>query len=321
MSECGTCKEFLPADAFVAHCSRCDVKFHFDCTVISESSWRSLGPDRKAAWRCVPCKEQKARRLKQTQSLSQPSPQAQYTGGEYEGRTDRLEEVLNRFDSFEKKLKDKLEDFEKTLNFYGEKVDDATKTVKALEQKLLTMEKRLDKSESENKELKTRLKNMEVQINEIGQKEFNTKIEITGIKDKNVNAETVAKVILEKAGYEQGTVQHRVEKITKPIENRQEKTSIVMQFKCQATRNEVLGKIKKEKVFMKLNNTVNSDSSYVFINEALSPYYKKLFFEANKVKKGKNYAYLWVKDGRILLKKTAESSTMRLSSMDDLGKI
>ncbi|KAI5733246.1 hypothetical protein M8J76_009518 [Diaphorina citri] len=80
MSECGTCKEFLPADAFVAHCSRCDVKFHFDCTVISESSWRSLGPDRKAAWRCVPCKEQKARRLKQTQSLSQPSPQAQYTG-------------------------------------------------------------------------------------------------------------------------------------------------------------------------------------------------------------------------------------------------
>ncbi|KAI5697048.1 hypothetical protein M8J75_004232 [Diaphorina citri] len=126
-----------------------------------------------------------------------------------------------------------------------------------MEQKLVLMENRLDKSERENKELKTRLRNMEIQMNEIAQKQYNNQMEISGVKDKNINAEIAVSKVLEKTGYKAGEVQHRVEKVVKIGEGRQEKTSIVVHFRTQDDRNSVLDKIKKDKVFTKLGNTIN----------------------------------------------------------------
>ncbi|KAL1446696.1 hypothetical protein WDU94_005602 [Cyamophila willieti] len=155
-------------------------------------------------------------------------------------------------------------------------------------------------------------------MNELDQRDYNNKIEITGIKNANVNATTVVETIFEKAGITSGEIQHKEEKVTKVSENSAAKTSIVVHFQSRDERNKALGKIKTGKVYMKLGNSVNQDSSNVFINEALCPAYKKLFFEANRVKKDKRLAFLWIKDGKILLKKTEGSSVLRISCGEDL---
>ncbi|KAI5695317.1 hypothetical protein M8J75_014506 [Diaphorina citri] len=85
-----------------------------------------------------------------------------------------------------KDVKDKIAEFETSLNFYGDQVDKAVNAVKVVEQNMILMENRLKKSESENKEMKARLRSMEIQVNGLNQKEFNTKIEISGIKDSKV---------------------------------------------------------------------------------------------------------------------------------------
>ncbi|KAL1448652.1 hypothetical protein WDU94_006630 [Cyamophila willieti] len=156
-------------------------------------------------------------------------------------------------------------------------------------------------------------------MNEMEQKEYNNQVEIVGVKNKDINAEQVVGKILEKAGFNPGEIQHKVKKTTtKAGEGRLEKTTVHISFRSQEDRNRVLTKIKKDKVYTKLENIVNADSSPVSINESLCPYYKKLFFEAKRIKREKNYSFLWTRDGRILLKKTVDGNAIRLSCMDDL---
>ncbi|KAI5729330.1 hypothetical protein M8J76_001437 [Diaphorina citri] len=211
--DCGECKLPLPTDGDAAVCGKCDNGYHFDCTTVSKSSWMSMGPTRQTAWRCLPCKDVKAKRLlmsSQQLSASQSgggtssggggddiSQKMEAFGKQLEAFNKNLTEKLNRgFVDSEQKIKAKLNEFEESLNFYGNTIDEANKTVKSLEQKLVLMEKRLEKSENENKELKSRLRTLEVHMHETSQKEYNNKIEISGLVNKNVDsARTVQKIL------------------------------------------------------------------------------------------------------------------------------
>ncbi|KAL1447170.1 hypothetical protein WDU94_015563 [Cyamophila willieti] len=111
-------------------------------------------------------------------------------------------------------------------------------------------------------------------------------------------------------------IQFKTEKMTREGENG--RTTIVVEFKTQEVRNAVLTKIKEKRLYAQLGEVFPDNGSNVYINEALCPYYKKLLYEASKIKKDKKYAYLWVKDGKILLKKAENGKTMRLDCIDDL---
>lgn len=330
-SACAVCNLELPSDGDFAKCSKCSNGYHFDCSTVSGSSWRSMGQGRQAAWRCSTCyKNNAVGRTQDAASRTQEVAEVPISSNEivkqltqvFEKRFGAMENSMrNMFVDLEQKTTKKLEDFELALNFYGDKVDEASTVVKEMEHKLVLMERRLEKSEGENKELKTRLRNFEIQMNEIAQENFNNQLEITGVKNKNINAEVAVEKILEIAGFSAGEVSHKVIKSTKIGENEQERTTLSVLFQSQQDRNMVMTKIKKGKIYDKLEDTVNSDLSPISINEALCPYYKKLFYEAKKVKKDKNYTSLWTQQGKILLKKTATSKIMRLSCMDDLSKL
>lgn len=98
--------------------------------------------------------------------------------------------------------------------------------------------------------------------------------------------------------------------------------SLVVAFQAKSKRDLVLETLKKEKVTLNTRNiSAQNPPLQVFVNEYLTPYMKRLFYEAKKIKGDKNYKYLWVKNGQILLKKTTECRPMRLISLDDLAKI
>lgn len=336
MNNCNACGEPMPSDGDGVACSVCQDVLHFECSTLKASSWRTMGPTRRATWRCAKC--YMASKGKKTggsdptggsdlEDDNDSEPEAvpvdmQQMMDMMGKRLGVMEEKMEKmFTAADSKATKKFEEFITSLNYYGEKVDDATNTVKSMEQKLIMMEKRIEKSENENKELKTRLRNMEKQLNELGQKEFSSKIEISGIKDSSINQDEVVKKILQKID-DSGVIQFRAHKtVFKVGEEKTEKTSILVAFQSNEIRNKVLSQIKEKKIYQKLEGILPNAGESVFINEALSPYYKKLLFEASRVKKDKKFAYLWVKDGRLLLKKTEQGNILRLECMDDLGKL
>ncbi|XP_008486535.1 uncharacterized protein LOC103523252 [Diaphorina citri] len=150
------------------------------------------------------------------------------------------------------------------------------------------------------------------------------KLEITGVP-QNVDYVAYTEKIFEKIKVNQVVKkeEYHVEKITvkKPNSPPQVK-SLVVTLKNNQIRDSVLETLKRDKPRMSTADFINQQPALpIFINEYLSPYLKKLFYEAKKIKGDKNYEYLWVKNGQILLKKTAGGKVMRLTSMEDLGKI
>lgn len=350
MSNCGGCKLPLSAEGEGATCSACKFKFHFsECCSLKDVSWRTMGPRRRSNWTCADCRKKNGG--KEDENDDDDEDVNDHDAVEIEEdirkekalRVEALEKVRDpmakqlmtlfdkRFDSFEKtiakmmlesekKVGQKLADFEDNLNFYGDKVEEASSTVKNIQQKLVLIEKRLEKSENENMELKTRLRNLEIQLVETTQQEYNNKIEISGFKGI-VNEVEVTNKILAKADFAAGEVDFKALKITRVGEDKREKQSIVVQFRSQEVRNAVMSKIKKNKTYTKLQGILESDGSSIFINESLSPYYKKVLYEASKVKKEKNYQFLWVKEGKILLKKNVTSNIQKIKCLADIGKM
>lgn len=334
---CGRCKEqILGEDELdAANCSMCKIRFHFECSTITESSWRTYGPKRRGQWKCSQCKMKM-----DTASSNNEDEETLQAGGKVLNTPLRgagtvqpadddimdmrkmMREMTRKWDMFDKDVRKKLDDYEANMKFYGDSVEEVARTVKEFQHKMIVMEKRLDKSEAENKELKTRLKAMEVEIQESAQKDYLCSLEISGIKDKNINPKLISDTILTKAGLKPEEIKNNVKLMTKKVgEEKVEKTILSLTFQSPEVRNEVLAKMKSSKVWSKLEDSVNRDKSYIFINEALSPYYRKLFYEARKVKIDKKYKYLWVQNGNILLKKTENSRIIKLSSMEDLGKM
>lgn len=334
MSKCGTCAKALPTDGDFATCGICKRGYHFSpCSTVSDSSWRSMGPERKAAWKCPGCREPSpAAKPATSKSGDQGTPKSNsLSGGENSSKEDKIlcqlgaltKQFAGLEASLKKKFDDKIGELEKSLTFYGNQIDEMTQTIKRLEQKHVLFEKRLKTQEEENKELKCKVRQLEIIVHQSEQRNHSTKLEISGFKEVDVDENLFVQKLLERTGYTSGNIQFRVDKIVKPPKDNQAgNNSLVVQFRNEEVRNDVLTKVKEGKLYSKMGDVMHSNSTLpLFFNEYLTPYYKKLFYEAKKLKMDKNYAYLWVKHGKILLKKKKESKIETLASMDDLGKM
>lgn len=320
-SLCGRCNDPLPGDGELdaSCCSLCKKKYHFACNTISEVSWRTYGPDRRGAWKCSYCKEN-SNKSTTGSSANTPKETPKSSTGNIPMT---IEDLGKRFVEMETSLAGKLTDFEESLNFYGNIMDELAKSIKSIETKNLLIEKRLTTQEAENVELKTRVKELEGLLRQQEQREQATKLEISGLINPAVNENQTVQKLLELAQLQEENFQFKAEKIVKKPKEGQSGTSntkIIVQFKTVETRNIVLSKIKSGKLYLKLSELIQGGEK-IYCHEHLTQYYRKLLYEANKVKFDKKYSYLWVKNGKILLKKTADSNIESLICMNDLNKM
>ena len=63
------------------------------------------------------------------------------------------------------------------------------------------------------------------------------------------------------------------------------------------------------------------DLSSLKLYDHLTPQTQKLYFEAKKYKQANNFAYCWVKNGIVQLRKTPSSTIIRMRSMEDLNAL
>jgi hypothetical protein len=85
------------------------------------------------------------------------------------------------------------------------------------------------------------------------------------------------------------------------------------------------GLLQKRRVKRNLNThdlgMTSKPAEVVYVNESLSPARRRLLNAARQVKKDKNYTYLWIRGGKILLRKSSGDSVKVLSSLSDLDTL
>lgn len=312
MALCNWCTNELDGTQEIVFCGKCNGRYHSACTQFEEKEWKNLSPNKKKAWRCGDCVEKKKR-----------------VAGEWSKEVGGENPVLKKFETMlskemktmKKLMEDNFKEYEKSLNFQSGKLDEISVTVKDVQRSLIKMEERQDKLEKQNEELRTRVKHLETLVQENQQERNNCKLEITGAP-ANVDPESFVKEIFKKVNVDQIT-DRKPYKVEKYMKNPEEPKCLVVKFDSDEIRDSILEVIRRTKPTLKSNEITHhpGESKMIFMNEYLTPYYKKLFFQAKQLKKDKNYDYLWVRKGHVLLKKNNGAKVMRLSCLDDLKLI
>lgn len=97
-------------------------------------------------------------------------------------------------------------------------------------------------------------------------------------------------------------------------------TPVMVTFLRKKDRESFLSMRRRRSIFTDEVN-IHGKRSQIFINEHLTKESKELLWKAKKIKTEKNFKFLWIKNGNILLRKTENSEVIKINAEEDLEKL
>ncbi|XP_053606954.1 uncharacterized protein LOC128673250 [Plodia interpunctella] len=222
-----------------------------------------------------------------------------------------------------KPLRDQLTDVKESVTFMSGQYDEIIKQNKRNLEIITDLQSECDGMKSKIRDLSTRLNNQE-------QNARSCNIEIQCVpekKDENlITIVTKLGSIIKCNTPPESIVQcTRIAKINR---NSPRPRSIVVQFCSPKKRDDFLAAVvnynKSKPIHDKLNSTVvglNDQKLPIFVMEHLSPANKALHAAARLAAKKKGYKHVWVRNGRIYLRKTDNSDYILVKDMDSIDNL
>lgn len=222
-----------------------------------------------------------------------------------------------------KVFQEKIDELTNTVQFCSDKFDEFAKEMSNFRNRVVEVEKVNKILEAKNTALETRVETLETALESMQQYDRRCNIQLDGVPQ--VRDEDVLRlvVLLAEAVDEQLDVNTDIQAAHRlPSRNTERPKPIVIQFTNRQKRDAVLMKAKTKGFRLKSTDFVrNVPETLVYANDHLTPYYKKLLYEAKKVKSDKHYEFLWVKNAKIFIRKDKNSNVLRLDSFKDLDKL
>ncbi|KAF0704336.1 Uncharacterized protein FWK35_00031170 [Aphis craccivora] len=177
------------------------------------------------------------------------------------------------------------------INIIVSTLDDILKKQITTNNTLTTLSNRIRELEKTLKEKESIIQTLEFKINVLEQNERACFIEISASKiDIDLNLCDIENAY------------------RKPLRQNSETPQIVVEFSFKRKRDE----------FFKKRGKIEYNNSRIFINESLTAYNRKLFWETRKKAKELGYRYIWTSNGRIFCKKDELSKKIQVRNNDDL---
>lgn len=171
---------------------------------------------------------------------------------------------------------------------------------------------KIDKLIKNNGEKDAKINELNIRVNELEQYSRRDQIEIYGIEEsENENLQNIIIEIAEKIGVEIKDedihVVHRLGKIKKDKKPR----AVIAKMQRKKTE-EIINKRKPISLQGYTNN--------IYINEAMSPFFKDLWWKAKNQARDMGYRYVWFKRGKLLVRKNEGNRPIRIQSEEDIEK-
>ena len=226
------------------------------------------------------------------------------------------------------KLKKSLRNLKKNLgnsiDRLYDRLDESAKIIEAQAKKIDQCYEKIETLESENVLLKTKLSEVQVHYDDLEQRMLSNNVEIHGVPFTNgENLTGVVGKIGAELGLELGESNIDYCYRLKPKENG-EPGSIHVRFNSQHVKEAFLAKRRLKRNFstrhLILDNIPPSDVP-IYINESLCPGRRRVLGAAREAKKTKRYTYLWIRGGKIFMRKAEGERAIVLTTMEDLSKL
>lgn len=197
-------------------------------------------------------------------------------------------------------------------------------------ERLTTLENNGEKSVeiiSQVQDLSSTVQSLREQIAVRDQRDRLKNLEISGVpQTKGENLLNILNSLCVKIGmslspYDLDDI-HRVRRfVTVESKETTQVPNIIIHFGNKRKRNDFLAACKSRRNINTVDLGLDGPARQVFINEHLTPQNKRLLKQVRDIGKDLDYKYIWVKDGKIFLRKGDTSRIILISNERDLSKI
>lgn len=310
--KCKSCQKSIGARNLKIKCNDCDSLFHAACVKLTKEDLEYFQSE-ESYWRCDGCTKEKRKSMRVDSELNKSSP-----------NLSDVMEMLTVIREENKKQNKELEaELGKSVNMCHENIEDLKHTIEIQTEAINRYEKKVDELLGENAMLKKQIKVLEIGLDESEQYSRTNCIDINGVPDKE-NENVLDEV--KKVGVALGInitddmvdACHRLGKKREDGNPR----GIVVKFTRRVVKEEIL---QKRRVKRNLNTThigeKNSPGEVIYINESLTKVRRELHKEVRALKKKKGFSFVWVRNGKILVRPTEGARVIAVTTMEDLEKL
>lgn len=347
--ECAGCHNALPKHKFLV-CSICKLKYDIECAGVCEKRFNLMEPSHKFAWKCPECCSKQPKfgnthtpirshiacetdlsnvtmRTKQNKSTSQ--------GCQNYVTEDTLREIIQQeFSSVInetikllvttelRSINEKISSFQEAVNFFNSQFEGMKVTLDRNTKTIADLTKDNEKLKSSVYDLTTRLNTVELhmregnlEINGIPEHRsenlYNTVVQLTKAVDNPLQVDDILHVT-------------RVAKISK---DNDKPRAVVAKLRSPRIRDIVLAAVKnfnKANSQDKLNSHhlgIGGTKSSVYVSEHLTSANKYLHAAARKKAKELAFKFVWVRNGRIFVRKDENHQSLLIRSLDYLNNL
>ncbi|KAL4718487.1 hypothetical protein ACJJTC_004102 [Scirpophaga incertulas] len=215
------------------------------------------------------------------------------------------------------KIKSEVNKVTESVNFLSNSHDDIKTKMSCMTKEVIE----LKKTRSELKDCKSQLVSLQKEINLQQQRDRLHNIEISGIPIKN-NEDVVQYLmqICRKIDVPISTEDiihiHRV-----PTRLPNKPKNIIAKLKSQLIKDSIISAIRKNKGLSTSDIGLPGDCQRIYINEHLTPYFKKLYKQARDAAAQSGYAYVWIRGGKIFMRKNDTTASFVVTDYSDLNKV
>lgn len=209
-------------------------------------------------------------------------------------------------------MEKKLSELTELVDFISEKYDKMCELQSSSEKKIRALE-------NKNAYLEKCNKSLEERVNELEEKDKEKKVELSGLeKNNNEDISKVVTQIAQKLQLNTGDIEC-VERVGREKPGSEKPPPVVVTLKSKHARNKWLEVRKSVITNGQIYGTNNNNR--IYINENLTRYKRSLLW-ATKLQLKKTYKYIWVQDGKILIRKNDEQKKiMSIRCENDIEKI
>lgn len=310
MVNCGVCTKVIASNKPKLVCSDCSVEFHGSCLGMSKADIECITVD-GLVWRCTTCASTRRKSMRLDSSVE-------------EGKV-TLDDLMTAIKEIKEGQKTCEKDYNTSFETLNTKLDENTEAIKNQSLKTDKYFEIIEELMTENKQLKQKIQKLEERIEEVEQYSRNNSLEIQGIPmEQNENVLNIVKEVGKALDLEISDSMvdacHRLGK-KKEVEGEDDKPpGIIVKFVRRMDKEEFIRKrrVKRTLSTRHINRPMDQP---IYVNESLSPSRRRLLFMAREAKKDKNYQFLWVRNGKIFLRKEEKSAVKTVRNHEDLSKL
>jgi hypothetical protein len=308
MSECSVCKKSTGQVRHKISCNECKRLCHSTCVNLTKEDIDFIIAE-KQTWRCPPCSRERRG------SMSGSSMIESLPGTSLEQILSKLDEAANERRRIEAEIN-------KAFEFVHEKIDEQKAAITKQSETLAQYLTFFEDLRNENQSLKKKIIDLETRIEENEQYLRSNSLEIQGVpEDKN---EDVYEVVKRVAASLDLSIQREAIDICHRLGKRSgndKPAGIIVKF---VRREDKIKMLEKRRVKRNLSTSdigFSGPSVPVYVNESLSPAKRKLLGAARAAKREKGYTYLWIRSGKIFLRKNQGDPVIIVNSMQQVEQL